>query len=101
MDAQNAIVFSNATQSVAGSYQFDVKYHMQGNANGFGFVFLNTNNYGTDGGTASSLQLDRIQVEQAHNHDAVGVRQAEYFHNSFHLALNTFETDRVQLFYDG
>ena len=101
VDAQNAIVFSNATQSPTGSFQFDIKYHMQGNANGYGFVFLNTNRYGTDGGTASSLALDRIQVEQAHNHDAVGVRQAEYFQNSFHLALNTFETDRVQLFYDG
>ncbi len=101
VDAQNAIVFSNPSQSLTDSFQFDVKYHMQGNANGFGFVFLNTNNYGTDGGTASTLLIDRIQVEQAHNHDAIGVRQSEFFQNSFHLALNTFETDRVQLFYDG
>ena len=101
VDAQNAIVFNNSEQFATTRIQFDVRYHMSGSANGFGFVMLNTRDFGTSGGTVSSLKLDRIQVEQAHNHDPIGSRQTDFFQHSFQLSLNTFESDRIQLFYDG
>jgi hypothetical protein len=101
VDAQNAIVFSNSSLFAPQQSELKLQYHMQGLANGFGFILLNTDHYGVSGGTVSSLELDRVQVEQAHNRDPLGSRQLEFYSNSLHLALNTFETDRVQLFYDG
>ncbi len=101
VDAQNGIVFDNTSVTTQQISVLTLQYHMQGIANGFGFMLLNTNDYGTSGGTVSSLELDRVQVEQAHNHDAIGVRQVDYYSRSIQLSLNTFENDRVQLFYDG